>query len=56
MIELIPSPDSIMQILKKRALFARAISFIQTASTRRIIFKCRWRFVTTTRREFWPSP
>jgi hypothetical protein len=50
MVELIPSQEAVMQILKR---FAKVTLFTRTRSTRHITFKCRSRFATTTPRAYW---
>jgi len=55
MVDLIPSPESVMEILKKPAPIVAVILFIRMASMHHIIFRCHWHFDTTTMLEFSPS-
>jgi hypothetical protein len=55
MVELIPSPDKVMQILQRTGAFREGHFVYPNESIRRIIFKCRWRFVITIRHACSPS-
>ena len=53
MINLVLSPESVMQILqKKRARIGSGILSAKEVGIRRIILKCRWRFIFPTMRGF----
>jgi hypothetical protein len=50
MVELIPSQDAVMQILKRTGAFREGHFVYPTESTRRTTFRCHSPFVITTRR------
>lgn len=55
MVDLIPSPESVMEILKKAGHIVAATLSTQTASMLLTIFKCRLHFAITTMRGFYRS-
>ena len=53
MVSLIPSPDTVMEMLKRTGAFREGHFIYPPANTRRITFRCPSRFAITTPRGCW---